>query len=162
MATKRYLRALVRVGLAGLDVVTDSGHLTRCRAESSPLSRGRVMVAGDAAGLLEPWTREGISFALRSGALAGHAASTGPSGVVERYRAALVRGAAARDGRGRALPARLRGPAVGVPRADPLDPGGLAAVLPGSPAATPPWPAPYAAGRSAPASAPVSSRVSGG
>lgn len=29
------------------------------------------MVCGDAAGLLEPWTREGISFALRSGRLAG-------------------------------------------------------------------------------------------
>ncbi|MGW0901365.1 geranylgeranyl reductase family protein, partial [Streptomyces goshikiensis] len=47
------------------------GHLTRCRKPESPLSRGRVLVAGDAAGLLEPWTREGISFALRSGRLAG-------------------------------------------------------------------------------------------
>jgi flavin-dependent dehydrogenase len=36
-----------------------------------------VLVAGDAAGLLEPWTREGISFALRSGALAGAAAASG-------------------------------------------------------------------------------------
>ena len=36
---------------------------------------GRVLVAGDAAGLLEPWTREGISFALRSGTLAGTAAA---------------------------------------------------------------------------------------
>jgi flavin-dependent dehydrogenase len=45
--------------------------LTRCRADDSPLSRGRVLVCGDAAGLLEPWTREGISFALRSGRLAG-------------------------------------------------------------------------------------------
>ena len=44
-----------------------------------------------------------------------------------------VRGAAARDGRRRALPARLRGPAAGVPRADPLDLGGLAAVLPDHP-----------------------------
>jgi flavin-dependent dehydrogenase len=34
-----------------------------------------VLVAGYAAGLLEPWTREGISFALRSGALAGEAAA---------------------------------------------------------------------------------------
>jgi flavin-dependent dehydrogenase len=34
-----------------------------------------VIVAGDAAGLLEPWTREGISFALRSGALAGEYAA---------------------------------------------------------------------------------------
>jgi flavin-dependent dehydrogenase len=34
-----------------------------------------VVVAGDAAGLLDPWTREGISFALRSGALAGECAA---------------------------------------------------------------------------------------
>jgi flavin-dependent dehydrogenase len=32
-------------------------------------------VAGDAAGLLDPWTREGISYALRSGRLAGQAAA---------------------------------------------------------------------------------------
>jgi flavin-dependent dehydrogenase len=34
-----------------------------------------VLVAGDAAGLVDPWSREGISFALRSGAMAGHAAA---------------------------------------------------------------------------------------
>ena len=46
------------------------------RAAGSPLRRGQVLVAGDAAGLLEPWSREGISFALRSGRLAGRAAVT--------------------------------------------------------------------------------------
>ena len=76
--TRRYLQRFVeRLGLVGVEPLHDSGHLTRCRAEGSPLRRGRVMVAGDAAGLLEPWTREGISFALRSGALAGAAAATG-------------------------------------------------------------------------------------
>ncbi|MET8557137.1 geranylgeranyl reductase family protein [Streptomyces sp. NPDC004959] len=71
-ATKRYLEDFVgRLGLAGFEPRVSSGHLTRCRTEDSPLSRGRVLVAGDAAGLLEPWTREGISFALRSGRLAG-------------------------------------------------------------------------------------------
>jgi geranylgeranyl reductase family protein len=79
-ATKRYLREFVaRLDLSGLTPVQDSGHLTRCRSADSPLSRGRVLVAGDAAGLLEPWTREGISFALRSGALAGAAAASDPS-----------------------------------------------------------------------------------
>ena len=34
-----------------------------------------MLVAGDAAGLLEPWTREGISYALRSGRIAGAAAA---------------------------------------------------------------------------------------
>jgi geranylgeranyl reductase family protein len=75
-ATRVYLRGLVeRLGLASLPVLRDSGHLTRCRAETSPLTRGRVVVAGDAAGLLEPWTREGISYALRSGHLAGRVAA---------------------------------------------------------------------------------------
>jgi flavin-dependent dehydrogenase len=62
---------IARLGLAGFEPSISSGHLTRCRADDSPLSRGRVLVCGDAAGLLEPWTREGISFALRSGRLAG-------------------------------------------------------------------------------------------
>ncbi|SOD63010.1 geranylgeranyl reductase family [Streptomyces zhaozhouensis] len=71
-ATKRYLEDFVgRLGLAGFEPSVSSGHLTRCRTDDSPLSRGRVLVCGDAAGLLEPWTREGISFALRSGRLAG-------------------------------------------------------------------------------------------
>jgi geranylgeranyl reductase family protein len=81
-ATKGYLREFVaRLGLAGYEAISDSGHLTRCRTDDSPLRRGRVIVAGDAAGLLEPWTREGISFALRSGALAGeHAAKAATGG----------------------------------------------------------------------------------
>ncbi|GLF97093.1 geranylgeranyl reductase family protein [Streptomyces yaizuensis] len=71
-ATKRYLEDFIaRLGLAGFEPAISSGHLTRCRSDDSPLSRGRVLVCGDAAGLLEPWTREGISFALRSGRLAG-------------------------------------------------------------------------------------------
>ncbi|WP_369695888.1 geranylgeranyl reductase family protein [Streptomyces abyssomicinicus] len=71
-ATKRYLEDFIgRLGLAGFEPAVSSGHLTRCRTDDSPLSRGRVLVCGDAAGLLEPWTREGISFALRSGRLAG-------------------------------------------------------------------------------------------
>lgn len=70
--TKRYLEDFLgRLGLADLEPAVSSGHLTRCRTDDSPLSRGRVLVCGDAAGLLEPWTREGISFALRSGRLAG-------------------------------------------------------------------------------------------
>jgi len=75
-ATRKYYRDFIeRLGLAQYPTVSDSGHLTRCRENGSPLSRGRVFVAGDAAGLLEPWTREGISFALRSGALAGTSAA---------------------------------------------------------------------------------------
>lgn len=74
--TRAYLADLInRLGFAGIEPRTSTGHLTRCRREDSPLRRGRVIVAGDAAGLLEPWTREGISFALRSGRMAGEAAA---------------------------------------------------------------------------------------
>ncbi|SOD71210.1 geranylgeranyl reductase family protein [Jatrophihabitans sp. GAS493] len=75
-ALRGYYRDLIRQhGLTGYEPTHDSGHLTRCRGDDSPLSRGRVLVAGDAAGLLEPLTREGISYALRSGAWAGAAAA---------------------------------------------------------------------------------------
>jgi flavin-dependent dehydrogenase len=74
--TKVYLsQFLRRLGLSEFEHIHDSGHLTRCRTDYSPLRNGKVLVAGDAAGLLEPWTREGISFALRSGAIAGSIAA---------------------------------------------------------------------------------------
>ncbi|MEV6306116.1 geranylgeranyl reductase family protein [Actinoplanes sp. NPDC051861] len=76
--TRHYLRDLVsRLGLTDREVLRDSGHLTRCRSGTAPLRRGRILVAGDAAGLLEPWTREGISYALRSGTWAGTVAAAG-------------------------------------------------------------------------------------
>jgi geranylgeranyl reductase family protein len=64
-----------RLGVTGAPTVHSSGHLTHWREPGSPLRRGRVIVAGDAAGLLEPWLREGISYALRSGIRAGEAAA---------------------------------------------------------------------------------------
>lgn len=71
-----YLTELIdSLGLADAERIDQGGHLTHCRADGSPLARDRVLLAGDAAGLLEPWTREGISFALRSGARAGRAAA---------------------------------------------------------------------------------------
>lgn len=82
-----YAELLARLGLDRSSAEHDGGHLTRVRAPGSPLRRGRVLVAGDAAGLLEPWTREGISFALRSGRLAGLAAV----GDVSSYDAAVAR-----------------------------------------------------------------------
>ena len=88
------LRAYYRdfVASLGLDLATarhDGGHLTRVRAPGSPLGRGRVLLAGDAAGLLEPWTREGVSFALRSGALAGAAAVQDPVAYPQQVADAL-------------------------------------------------------------------------
>ncbi|WP_308116786.1 geranylgeranyl reductase family protein [Nocardioides sp. TRM66260-LWL] len=87
--TRAYLRAyLEQRGLAGQRVVHESGHLTRCRTSDSPLAAGRVLAVGDAAGLLEPWTREGISFALRSGRLAGEVAAAGLASSDGELRAA--------------------------------------------------------------------------
>ncbi|MBL7494602.1 geranylgeranyl reductase family protein [Frankia sp. AgW1.1] len=83
-----YERFVAQLGLADLPRLHDSGHLTRVRADGSPVRRGRVLVAGDAAGLLDPWTREGISFALRSGRLAGAAAAAaagGDPGALDAY-----------------------------------------------------------------------------
>jgi geranylgeranyl reductase family protein len=74
--TKQYLSRLVaHLGLGDRTVRRDSGHLTRCRRDDAPLHKGRVLVVGDAAGLVEPWTREGISYALRSGTWAGEVAA---------------------------------------------------------------------------------------
>jgi geranylgeranyl reductase family protein len=92
-ATRAYLAEFVRrQGLGGATVSRDGGHLTKCRAAGSPLRRGRVIVAGDAAGLLEPWTREGISYALRSGAAAGRAAAAAvgaPEHTLDGYAASI-------------------------------------------------------------------------
>ncbi len=82
-ATRAYLdRYVDQLGLSGADITRSSGHLAQWRTPDSPLRRGRVIVVGDAAALLDPFTREGISFALRSGTWAGDAAA---SGDLDRY-----------------------------------------------------------------------------
>ncbi len=74
--TRDYLASWRRhLGLEDVASLHSSGHLTQWRTPLSPLRRGQVIVAGESAGLLEPWTREGISFALRSGQWAGEAAA---------------------------------------------------------------------------------------
>ena len=74
---RAYLERLIStLRLDGFPRYRNGGHLTRCRSPRSPLGAGLVLLAGDAAGLLEPWTREGISFALRSGTLAGRSAAS--------------------------------------------------------------------------------------
>lgn len=101
-----YLR---RLSLDSVPPLISSGHLTRCRASDSPLRRGRVLLAGDAAGLLEPLTREGISFALRSGHLAGQAAAracadpVGWNGHLDAYEADIRGGLDREMAAGRAL-----------------------------------------------------------
>jgi flavin-dependent dehydrogenase len=51
---------------------------------------GRVLLVGDAAGLVNPLQGEGISQAMRSGRAAGEAVLAGPGRAASRYRAALA------------------------------------------------------------------------
>ncbi|HEY0002779.1 MAG TPA: FAD-dependent monooxygenase, partial [Actinoplanes sp.] len=51
--------------------------------------RGRLLLAGDALSLTNPFTGEGIFYAVLSGSLAGAAAAAGPGRVADRYRSAL-------------------------------------------------------------------------
>lgn len=50
-----------------------SGHALPVRKRFAPLTKGRALLVGDAAGLLEPFTGEGIGYAVRSGQLAAFA-----------------------------------------------------------------------------------------
>jgi geranylgeranyl reductase family protein len=68
-AVARYLEGL---GITALDVERH-GHRIPVRPRPGPLARGRVLLTGDAAGLADPLTLEGISFALVSGRMAAEA-----------------------------------------------------------------------------------------
>ncbi len=52
------------------------GYALPLRREGSPIQRGRVLLAGDAAGLIEALTSEGIYYAVRSGQIAARAIVT--------------------------------------------------------------------------------------
>jgi geranylgeranyl reductase family protein len=73
---------------------TRHGYVIPMRPEPPPFVRGRVMVAGDAAGLADPITAEGISYAALSGRLAARALIDGgmdEARVAAAYDAALQR-----------------------------------------------------------------------
>jgi geranylgeranyl reductase family protein len=55
-----------------------------------PPARGPVLLAGDALSLINPFTGEGIFYAVLSGALAGAAAAAGPDRAATRYAAAFA------------------------------------------------------------------------
>lgn len=84
-----YLRQL---GLERVGRVERHGYLIPLAPRRGPLARGRVLLAGDAAGLADPVTAEGISHAILSGQLAAAALTEGHlevDRVGPRYQALL-------------------------------------------------------------------------
>jgi geranylgeranyl reductase family protein len=90
---------LTRAYLLGrLSDLVAGGEPTGLRGHHLPLStrrpapaRGRTLLAGDALSLINPFTGEGIFYAVLSGSLAGAEAAAGPDRVADRYRCALRR-----------------------------------------------------------------------
>jgi len=86
-----YLRL---VGIVAPLDVKRHGFVIPVRPRSGPLVRERVVLAGDAAGFADPLTAEGISYAIRSGQLAGEAivqAEGDEARARDRYHAELAR-----------------------------------------------------------------------
>ncbi|MBI5946794.1 MAG: geranylgeranyl reductase family protein [Chloroflexi bacterium] len=68
---KDYVRAyLRRLGLENAPTEIARGHKIRFRRGSEPIAGGRALLAGDAAGLADEFTEEGIGYAVQSGRLA--------------------------------------------------------------------------------------------
>jgi flavin-dependent dehydrogenase len=67
---RRVNRYLDRLGLQGAEVAVARGHKIRFRRGGEPLTGGRALLAGDAAGLADEFTEEGIAYAVQSGKLA--------------------------------------------------------------------------------------------
>lgn len=87
------VRYLDMLGLTQLEHVEKHGFFIPLGPRAEGVVRGRVLLAGDAAGLADPVTGEGISAAIESGTLAARAILDGgaePARVGERYDRALV------------------------------------------------------------------------
>ncbi len=87
---ERYYELL---GIDSIEREERHGSVIPFSSRKGDLARGRVMVAGDAAGFADPVTGEGISFAIRSGQTAGRVlaeANFVPRDVRRLYRARLA------------------------------------------------------------------------
>jgi len=86
-----FVRALRGLGLlrGPAPVRTLGGWLKLGMVGTNP-ARGRVLLVGDAAGLVNPLQGEGISQAMTSGRAAGEAALADPAHAARRYRAYLA------------------------------------------------------------------------
>ncbi len=61
-----------------------SGHLIPQGGNRRRVARGRVLLAGDAAGFVDPFTGEGIYYALASGRMAGEMVGDMPAAILAR------------------------------------------------------------------------------
>jgi geranylgeranyl reductase family protein len=69
----RLMDYMERLGINRVQKTEKHGYLIPLAPRREALARGRVLLAGDAAGLVDPVTAEGISYAIRSGQLAATA-----------------------------------------------------------------------------------------
>lgn len=74
-------RVMARYGIS-IDDQPQKGHPLPVYTRREPISTARTLLVGDAAGLVDPFTGEGIRFAIKSGRLAAEAIL---SGHPERY-----------------------------------------------------------------------------
>ncbi|WP_067508437.1 NAD(P)/FAD-dependent oxidoreductase [Actinoplanes sp. TFC3] len=87
--TKAYLKERLNDLLPGARPAGLRAHHLPLSTRRPPPARGPVLLAGDALSLINPFTGEGIFYAVLSGSLAGAAAATGPGQAAARYTAAL-------------------------------------------------------------------------
>jgi flavin-dependent dehydrogenase len=75
--------------LPGLAATGLRAHHLPLSTHRPPPARGRILLAGDALSLINPFTGEGIFYAVLSGSLAGAAAAADGHRVATRYASAL-------------------------------------------------------------------------
>lgn len=73
-------RFVARLGLAGADVDIARGHKIRFRRGAERIANGTALLAGDAAGMADEFTEEGIYYAIESGRIAARNVMRGLAG----------------------------------------------------------------------------------
>lgn len=86
---KEYDEAHTRARVPGIRrVIATHGYLLPLRRPGAPVQKGRAVLVGDAAGLVEAFTGEGIYWAIRSGQIAAASIANAHGGVPD-YQAML-------------------------------------------------------------------------
>ena len=108
---ERYIR---ESAIDQIEKIERHGYVIPWSPRTDDLMKGRVLLAGDAAGFVDPVTAEGITFAIRSGQSAGRAVVEGgfeEKGVGRHY-ARLLKNLRGELRWGKPLQSLLYGPAV--------------------------------------------------